>query len=591
MTFIIPRNNAWKQAGNSDILGSIFASFGIDLSENEGKMRIGKRLLLASGQVDDSGMSSAGAAFANFTDNISVNGNFNHNWTIMGTKIFNGFALNSSVAAEDTHTSKPSVSSTTSDMVPFNNELYASDTSGNVSYITSSSGGWTSVTLSLGSSACNMAVFQNRLYAGAGSKVASVDTSHSPATSGAYTLVSFPDPGLALTFIRQASDRLWIGTVNAGGGKAYVYDWDGVSTQVTKGYRMQSCGALACVILDDRPYIMDANGKLLAWNGGTFIELARLNRTNNRALLNYNSLTNNRFIHPNGMSVIQGRINLLINGRNNGGTTQEETIPSGVWEYLPDHGLYCKHAIAQTKVGGTIADYGQANISGVGALSEALDPNSNPNNNGFFAGAAYYSNATTTQGGIFYNDLTDVLQKAGYFISPKLSDTNQIQAQNGNLWMLYRKFLNANDKIVAKYRIVEEDPVEATITWTSTTTFTVLNSAVVVSNYWTAGIGGEVEIMNGVGGGRCSHITNAALAAGTWTVTVDETYTGATGTAIARFQKWVKLLPITSDGETFKQMQVALPANWVQFKIWMLFQGKDEVERLVLVNEEYNKAK
>ncbi len=133
--------------------------------------------------------------------------------------------------------------------------------------------------------------------------------------------------------------------------------------------------------------------------------------------------------------------------------------------------------------------------------------------------------------------------------------------------MSYRQFLDASDNIVLKYRSTEETPVQGTITWVNTTSFTVANSVCDVSQYWTSGVGGEVEILQGVGSGLCAHITNAVLAGGTWTVTIDETATGATTTtAIARFQKWIKIFPVES---------LTSPRNWAQFAI-----GTDSTPRI-----------
>jgi len=134
-------------------------------------------------------------------------------------------------------------------------------------------------------------------------------------------------------------------------------------------------------------------------------------------------------------------------------------------------------------------------------------------------------------------------------------------------WLSYRKFHVASANFTLKYRVTEEAPVEGTITWVNTTSFTVLNSAVDVSQYWTSGVGGEVEIVRGTGGGSCVHITNAVNVAGTWTVTIDEVVTGVTnGTAIGRFQKWIKVFPAES---------LASPKNWAQFAI-----GTDSTPRI-----------
>ena len=581
----------WNQKGDSDINGTLWASAGIDLSENEGKVRLGKRTILATGTVDDADMANYPVAFKTFTDDVGV-----ANWTIMGSYLWRGYAQSTTTPVKDSHATTPAVDSDISDMELFNAGLWVTTGSANAFRLDAAgTWGWGTATgLGAGGNSTSMALYANRLYVGGGASVKSVDTSLVVATSGAYTC-TIPDVGNSITFIRAGANRIWIGTINTNNGKGMIYEWDGVATQVTKSYRLESAGALACVIKDDVPYVMDNNGRLLSWNGGTFTELGRLNRRTNKLLNSTANIVTQRFVHKNGMSLVQGRINILIRGNNADGTI-EETIPSGIWEYTPDKGLYCKHLLSTAKVAGTIQDYGQVNIKNVGALTEF----NSANNNGFFAGATYYSDATTVKAGIFYNDLTDVLQKGGSFITTKqyAQDKNGLPSvQNSwqNIYILYKKLLDSADKIVVKFRTSEVEPIQATITWSSTTTFTVPNSSVDVSQYWTAGVGGEVEILNGIGAGKCAHIINANLVAGTWTVIVDETYTGATGTAIARFQLWKKLGVITYNsptpaGVTYDQEGMGDTSNWVQFKIFMLFTGRDELEKLLVINSNFNPA-
>jgi hypothetical protein len=403
--------------------------------------------------------------------------------------------------------------------------------------------------------------------------------------------------------MKAVSDGIWIGVVDYTGGPGYVYKWDGTSTQVNKSYKLEAQGALSCVIKNDIPYIIDSNGNLLQFNGGTFVKLDGLNRYNKKMLYNALGTNNSRFIHPNGMAIVNGKINMLIDGRNYDSSTASsdtllEVIPSGIYEYDPEKGLVHKHSVSTNGVG-DIIDYGAAKVSGVGALAEWNTPSTASGRNGtLICGANYYLDATTTKAGIFYDDSNDTLQKAGSFITTKYSSTDSrgfptVQNIWNSISTSYRKLLTSTDKIIVKYRVFQSEPVEATITWASTTSFTVLNSAVVVSNYWSSGTGGEVEIVSGIGAGKCSHITNAVNVAGTWTVTVDETYMSASGTAKARFQLWKKLQTITYNnaqeaGVTFEDTTIGIASNWIQFKVFMLFTGRDELEQILVQNNNHN---
>lgn len=141
--------------------------------------------------------------------------------------------------------------------------------------------------------------------------------------------------------------------------------------------------------------------------------------------------------------------------------------------------------------------------------------------------------------------------------------------------------------MVVKYRIAEDEPTEATITYTSTTTFTVP-----ASSFTTAPVAGdEVEILQGIGASRCAHITTVTGST-TLTVTVDETITGATSqTAVARFQTWKKLGSYSSQSDELYKLPIDKGNNsvWVQFKVWILWTGKDELYDLTISNK-FNEA-
>lgn len=583
----------WNQTNNSDINGSLYASFNIDLTENDGKLRLGRRLVANTLTSDNANLTSYPVGFRQQTQ---TNKNL---WTVAGTKVFvqNENYPNGSGFAPDTGTNTPTdCSSTLSDIEVFNGELYVSRNSVDISYLPVASSTWSIISgAGNGSVPTPLCVYGGRLYSVAGQGIVSIDTSHVLATLGSAFTVTIPDINQLVTFIRAASDRIWIGTVAYYGGKGYVYEWDGVSTQVSKSHRLAASGALSCVIKDDIPYIMDSNGVLMNWNGGTFTELARLYRKNKRLLYNPLGLDNSRFIHPNGMSLVNNKINLLIDGRNYDNTTPvsssiDDTIPSGIWEYDENKGLYHKHSIAMTHAANTITDYGAVKIAGVGAISEWNIPSTVAGRNGtLLCGVNYFQDVSTVKSGIFYDDSNDTLQKAGYFITPKLMSADaQGQSSVQNMWQnfytLFKAFITSTDKIYVKYRKQEISSVIATATWTSTTTFTTPTDLSALAGY-------EVEVLLGIGAGKPSQIVSAVFSGGVCTVTVDETYVNATGTSQIRVQNWVKISDMdTTSQATYDQANVGILSNWIQFKLTLLFTGKDEIEKVIIINEDYNPA-
>jgi hypothetical protein len=597
-----PKTKTWTQQNNSDTLGDLFATYNIDLNSNQSKIRLGRRMLIAS-QSSDSGLSGMGCPVA-FKVIPAIHGNpsnfiYSAGGTTTGSVYYGGLLAEpqGTYTIDSTSNAPANIDSRYSDLELSSGNLYAT---GIDKLYECASGTWSATTRSLGASVPHMMTsYGDRIYVtDLLSQVLSADTSSGTmgtlATVGnQYTLQFKNSNANVITFLRSSANRIWIGTVNTLGGKGYIYSWDGSSSSPTASYRLDASGALSCVIKDDIPWVVDTNGNLLAWNGASFQIVTQFYRYNRKMLTNATSSTNSRFIHPNGMSVIDNKINILINNLNNdSGGTIEETIPSGVWEYdpgnpsagIPAKGLYHKASLGLSTSGGSITDYGQNRLSQVGALSELITPTigsySASQNGKFLAGVTFYTDQSTTRSGVFYDDTNDTLQKAGYFVTTKIQTPNITEIWQ-TVFVKLKPLANASDRIVLKYRVDEANPTQMDITYTSTTTFTTTNSN--MANY---AVGDEVEIVQGLGSGICSHITVIANNAGTYTVTVDETHTGATTqTAKARFNKWTKISELTNDttarfvDEKFK---IGATSPWVQLKVWMVWTGATQLDEIQL---------
>lgn len=587
-----PQTKKLVQTNTSDILGNIWTSFNIDLTEQEGKIRVGKRMLINTNSDDVSGFTSAPIGYRYFT----VSGN-NRIYKVAGGTVYYAGATASVHGnfIKDVSSGVPTNCDANSDIEVFNGSLYV--TGGASLYKLDSSGTWSTNGTSMNSGVPHMmSAYGSRLYiTDLLSNIVSLNTSDilnvTMGTQYTLQLTIASNPGSIITSIRSAANKLWLTTVNTTGGKGYVYTWDGSSNQATAGYRLHASGALACVIKDDIPWIVDSNANLMAYNGGTFQKITRLNRQKNKLLKSATLSSNTRFIHPNGMSVIRDRVCMLINNQNDDNASSiEETIPSGIWEYDPDRGLIHKYGIGLAHDTDTITDFGQNRLVSVGALSEMnLSSTSSTRNGTFLAGVGYKTDNSTTKYATLFDDVNDTLQKAGYFITTKILSSNVTDVWQ-SIYIKYRKFLSQSDKIVVKYRTVEQEPTEMIITWASTTSFTTTDSN--MANY---AIGDEVEITQGLGSGKCSHITNIVNNSGTYTVTVDETYTSASNkTALARLNQWTKMpvsgVSLVKNYDNF-QFKLTATSTWVQLKVWMLFTGREEVEEFQLQNKVSQDAK
>lgn len=618
----------WTQPNDSDIHGELYISNNLDTDEVDGKIRLGKRLVVNTNTKDVSSLIGCPIGFR------SINQTF---FTVAGVNgtgyVFkSGSADLTSPFIKETASGSPtSCDSLYSDIEVLQGNLFVTTPSTTAYYSSSAvyagggTGTWYNFTVPYAAGfTMPMCAYAGRVYmAYGGNKIISWDNAANGATPpnvaslGSQYTLDISALGGIITFIRAASNKIWIGTVNQNGTKGYVYSWDGSSNQVTSSYRLQSPGALSCVIKDDVPCIMDAYGILSSWTGGTFKEIATLNMENNRLLFNPLGVSNQRFIHPNGMAIIYGNVSLLIDGRNNDGTvgspdtnTQLKTIPSGLWQYSDDNGLVHRGSFGLTHSGDSIIDYGQlrfpysnTNYSTVGGISEIL-AGSVTSNGSFLAGGAVTndineSNPPTlgTNFGIYYDDLNDTLPKAGVIVTPKFQSQNVTDIYQ-NLFMVHKKLINSTDKFVTKYRIVDAptvgtpanyDYTEVAATAISNNTITVAYNGGQLSDMLAGpngGPGDEVSIVQGYGAGMSAHITSIVSNGTIYTVVLDETIPFNVSVGIrVRFQKWTKMKESTSQFLAVKQCAINCPpATYIQFKIWLFWSGKNEVETLIVQN-------
>lgn len=611
MKFYFPpknQNYTFLQTNRSDDLGSLWSTMNIDLQSNLGVIRVAPRLKLNTATADAANLGCP-VGFTRFGAYL---------FTVAGTRVFKvtGNLVNPVNApfVEDASTSaQTDYTSDYSDLTIFNQILFASTTDAIYSLSQATGGTWSSRDTLTSSTPHMMCYFQKfeRLYTlDNNTTVRSMNTSYTVAVPGTDDYALSLSTGhsandLLLTCIRASSNDIWIGAIRRSAEQPVgtVFQWDGISQQVTQTYKLKNAmGAMAICIMDDIPYVMDSNGCLQQYVGYGFKEVGRLPFTTPLPI-NVAASQANRFIHPNGMIPTKnGTILCFINNLNNdNGATINENNISGVYEWSPEFGFTHKYSLSYNPAAsGTITDFGQNRISRVGGMADMNWSSTDSDRNGtMLLGATYYTDASTTTNGIFLDDSNNTIQKKGYFVTTWFN-ADEVQDKWIRLWSVYRRLLQSTDNIVFKYRLNEATPVEGSITWVNTTSFTVLNSAVDVSQFWTSGTGGEVEILQGTGSGSCVHITNAVNNAGTWTVTIDEVVTGVTtGTAKARFQKWIKMNPAKPLDQinSFSEMMIGGDAQTpvtsntrCQIKCCMTFQGDDEFMKFTLVSNEDIKA-
>lgn len=177
----------------------------------------------------------------------------------------------------------------------------------------------------------------------------------------------------------------------------------------------------------------------------------------------------------------------------------------------------------------------------------------------------------------------------GYFITPKITSTNVTDKFN-LVTLKFSPMQSELDKIIIKYRTVDDmretiDLSGWTGTWTSTTTFTSTET-----NLANTAIGDEVEIVKGAGGGILAHITDISVNAGTYTITIDETFSNYLAGDKCKFvtrnwKKWKTIAQGDNNAEKgFISENIGATGKFIQLKIEL--RGiKTRVEELSIDNK------
>ena len=587
-----PQNKIWRQNNLSDLYGDIWSSFNLDLTSELGKLKTTRTLAVAR-SVDDGS--------ANYVLNLGLATAFRYyngvyyactgNDAGTGT-ISKGGASRNTAWGLDTSTDKPTtLSSRYSDMEVFNERLYVSLEGTTLARLDTATwlNGGVAITGGVSSVPHMLCVYGDRLYVTADyAKINSMSTAEAfGATIGttANTLDLGNLTSNSITFMRAVSDGIWIGTVNRNGGKGHVYKWDG--SLVTGGletFKLESSGAMAGIVKDDVLYIMDNDGRLLAYNGGTFVEIDRLPIKRGEYLFFPLGNYNNRWIHPNGMTLRDSSILILVDNEYRGVTASwEENVPSGIWEWTKETGLYHKYSLSYTNDGSTtVRDYGQNYISIAGALNYIKSSSTSAVDNGsLLASAELFTDASTKDNMIFIDDLLDEVQKYGYFVTPKI-----FSDKIDDVWqkiLLRIKKLTSGDEIVLKYRTEDITPLDIAIT-----TWSGSNSVRTSTSMTAYGSGDEIEFTQGEGSGKCFKILSTSdLGGGVTEIVLNGAFTGIDSSGNARLQHWKQIgEPFTSTlaDRIEKPLLNVKNSSWIQLKVCIQNTGNSYIYDALLIN-------
>lgn len=580
-----------NQINDGEIFGNIWLSQNLDLKSNKGKINVSPRLLVGTDYSDDTSMVGGVSSFAKFK--TAKGGTLSGYWAQVGVVLFKivaGSAPTTTFIQDEITGTPVDLSYLLSDMVTAPNGLLVTNNE-NI-YLFDGTNDWVSywkTTLSqtmndtIGSH-CLEVLYTQSVAVSDLNRIHTINTGTSAVSKNLVTLKTEDK----ILWIKTASTRVWIGTINTTGGEGLVYEWDGASATTTRAYKIGATGALAGVIKNDIPYIMTSDGSLKVFNGSGFQTIAQLPHTKSPYLLKNSTLStagngNDRWIHPNGMKLIDGSINILINNvleETSDYTNLIENEPSGIWEYNEEVGLYHKYSFTLDKTGAL--DHGQNGINYAGALFETKAKESS-----LLAGATVITSSTATNTAVFYDDLLNTIAKRGFLVTPWLQ-SNEIQDVWQKLWIKFKDFDNATDKIIVKYRVKKDKDLPAiySSTYTSTTTFTITSATNLLTTTNILDVGNEVEIIIASGSGTTAHISSVDVAGTyTYTVTLDEAICPASGTGKVRFNNFKKLGTITNQNITNQFFTLGEKATEMQIKLELRGTGNNpEINQVVVLS-------
>lgn len=585
-----PKKQIPQQVNQGNEFGDIYASWNMDLVSNIGKIRVSPRLIVHSlGGYDAETALKYPIAILR---SVAATASTDNYWAICDSAVFKVSATNlgSTMFAQDA-TAPTRTSKIYSDAKNFDGNMVVS-TAASLTLYNNVTNAWDAnwgetlgvvLTDNIPHPLCTG--FNNLHCAGNGNKLVTVETDNTVDTEA----VILPNE-YEMIWIESSSNAYWIGARNKSGGDGKVFMWDGYSENYNNAYSVYHSMTFAGVIKDGICYTVNGKGQLLGFNGSGFTEVDKFPIANSKIeVLNNSQATGYPLnITRNGMAVVDGNIHINLCAATYGHNENNlDNMPSGIWEYTKETGLYHKYGLSKDKPSNT-TDYGAPKIAYAGAICPLGTQNK------FLVGAELYTQPSTDLGVINWiipNEATNSKYKLGYYITPKYY--GNIDEVWQKIWSVYKP-LSTNFRIIIKYRTSESMDGESSFDagdagqWLSTTSFKTKSTQIA-----NRAVGDEIEVLKYVGAGLSANITAiSAVSNGWYTVTLESLplVSGLAGSFDFRVANWTQIESIDDTTSYYTETGIGENNPWIQFKIIMM--GLDsginaglELEKLIIKSE------
>lgn len=392
--------------------------------------------------------------------------------------------------------------------------------------------------------------------------------------------------------IFATSNRVWIlcksvlgELLGNGNGNGKIIEWDGFSQTYNEIYDCLGSTPMSGVAYLDTPIILTQKGFFLEYNGRSFVPMMR-NGQKIGFPIKHDDVALFSLGTPRAMTVGTDGLVYINAPRPNQSIYNQG---SGIWCLDPQTGrFYSKYSLGQW--GGS--DFGQTfhTQGGIFTLESGISSGS------FLIGGLVAKNILNDYRAKIYTLTSPSSTTAlrGYFIT-QFIHSSEIKDFWDSLWLRFRRFTTSTNRIIVKAKGTRSLAVngssgmrllQADITWTSTTTFTVTLGA---ANDALA-VGDEVEVTGGDNAGTLSHITAISGAhAALQTITIDETMpVSSTSVSTALFDRWKKI-GVISDASIYEaNIPIGINSSFIQFKVELRGPTEELVIDDLIVNNKPN---